>query len=90
MGKKVGVRLPQRVIEIFPDHKRVISHTRSSQHGFYITVNAHMPKANQRYAERTPASSAGVDMVLHVSMPSGPGKLGSFNPTPPSTINASS
>ena len=56
IGKKVDVRLTQRVVEIFHDHKRVASHMRSSQRGFYITVNAHMPKAHQRYADRTPAS----------------------------------
>jgi transposase len=56
IGKKVDVRLTQRVVEIFHDHKRVASHMRSSQRGFHITVNAHMPKAHQRYADRTPAS----------------------------------
>ncbi len=50
------MRLTQRVVEIFQDHKRVASHVRSSQRGFHITVNAHMPKAHQRYADRTPAS----------------------------------
>jgi len=56
IGRKVDVRLTQRVVEIFQDHKRVASHVRSSQRGFHITVNAHMPKAHQRYADRTPAS----------------------------------
>jgi transposase len=56
IGKKVDVRLTQRVVEIFHDHKRVASHMRSSQRWFHITVNAHMPKAHQRYADRTPAS----------------------------------
>ena len=44
------------MVEIFHDHKRVASHVRNSQRGFHITVNAHMPKAHQRYADRTPAS----------------------------------
>ena len=56
IGRKVDVRLTQRVVEIFHDHKRVASHVRSSQRGFHITVNAHMPKAHQRYADRTPAA----------------------------------
>lgn len=56
IGKRVDVRLTLRVVEIFHDHKRVASHRRSSQRGFHITVNAHMPKVHQRYAGRTPAS----------------------------------
>lgn len=56
IGRKVDVRLTQRVVEIFHDHKRVASHVRNSQRGFHITVNTHMPKAHQRYADRTPAS----------------------------------
>lgn len=56
IGRKVDVRLTQRVVEIFHDHKRIASHVRNSQRGFHITVNAHMPKAHQRYADQTPAS----------------------------------
>ena len=50
------MRLTQRAVEIFYDHKRIASHVRNSQRGFHITVSAHMPKAHQRYADRTPAS----------------------------------
>lgn len=56
IGRKVDMRLTQRVVEIFQDHKRVASHVHSSQRGLHITVNAHMPKAHQRYADRTPTS----------------------------------
>jgi transposase len=56
IGRQVDVRLTHRVVEIFHDHVRVASHVRRSQRGGYATVNEHMPKAHQRYANRTPAS----------------------------------
>ncbi len=68
IGRKVDVRLTQRVVEVFHDHKRVASHVRTSQRGFHITVSAHMPKAHQRYADRTPASliKRGAEMGTNV------------------------
>ncbi|RUX69893.1 transposase, partial [Mesorhizobium sp. M2A.F.Ca.ET.040.01.1.1] len=54
IGKRVDVRLTYRVVEIFHDHKRVASHIRSSQRSGHITVNEHMPKSHQRYANTTP------------------------------------
>jgi transposase len=56
IGRRVDVRLTHRVVEIFHDHKRVASHVRRSQRSGHVTVNAHMPKAHQRYANTTPAS----------------------------------
>ncbi len=56
IGKHVDVRLTHRVVEIFHDHKRVASHVRRSQRCGHVTVNEHMPKAHQRYANVTPAS----------------------------------
>jgi len=52
----VYVRLTHRVVEVFHDHKRVASHVRRSQRSGHVTVNEHMPKAHQRYANTTPAS----------------------------------
>jgi transposase len=56
IGRQVEVRLTHGVVEIFHDYGRVASHVRRSQRGGYATVNEHMPKAHQRYANRTPAS----------------------------------
>jgi transposase len=56
IGRRVDVRLTHRVVEIFHDHKRIASHVRRSQRSGHVTVNEHMPKAHQRYANTTPAS----------------------------------
>ncbi len=56
IGRRVDVRLTHRVVEIFHDHKRIASHIRRSQRSGHVTVNEHMPKAHQRYANTTPAS----------------------------------
>jgi transposase len=56
IGRRVDVRLTYRAVEIFQDHERVASHVRRSQRGGHVTVNEHMPKAHQRYANMTPAS----------------------------------
>ncbi|ESY10711.1 transposase [Mesorhizobium sp. LNJC395A00] len=54
IGRRVHVRLTYRAVEIFFDHKRIASHIRSSQRSGHITVNEHMPKSHQRYANTTP------------------------------------
>ncbi|SIT58810.1 transposase (fragment) [Mesorhizobium prunaredense] len=59
IGRSVQVRLTHRVVEISHDHQRVASHVRRSQRSGHVTVNAHMPKAHQRYANTTPASLIG-------------------------------
>ncbi|WP_425351783.1 Mu transposase domain-containing protein [Mesorhizobium mediterraneum] len=46
-------------VEIFHDHQRVASHVRRSQRSGHVTVNTHMPKAHQRYANTTPANLIG-------------------------------
>lgn len=56
IGRHVNVRLTHRVVEVFHDHQRVASHVRRSQRSGHVTVNAHMPKAHQRYANTTPAN----------------------------------
>jgi hypothetical protein len=56
IGRRVEVRLTYRAVEIFQDHTRVASHVRRSQRSGHVTVNEHMPKAHQRYANMTPAS----------------------------------
>lgn len=56
IGRRVDVMLTYRALEIFFDHKRVASHIRSSQRAGRVTVNEHMPKAHQRYADTTPHS----------------------------------
>lgn len=59
IGRTVEVRLTHRVVEIFHDHQRIASHVRCSQRSGHVTVNAHMPKAHQRYANTTPANLIG-------------------------------
>jgi len=56
IGRQVDVRLTHRVVEIFFDHKRIASHIRRSQRSGHVTVDEHMPKSHQRYANTTPAS----------------------------------
>lgn len=56
IGRQVDVRLTHRVVEIFIDHTRIASHVRRSQRSGHVTVNEHMPKSHQRYANTTPAS----------------------------------
>lgn len=56
IGRRVDVRLTHKTVEIFHDHQRVASHVRRSQRSGHVTVNEHMPKAHQRYANMTPAS----------------------------------
>jgi transposase len=56
IGRRVDVRLTYRTVEIFYDHSRVASHVRRSQCCGHVTVNEHMPKSHQRYANITPAS----------------------------------
>lgn len=56
IGRRVDVRLTCRTVEIFYDHERVASHVRRSRARGHVTVNEHMPKAHQRYANMTPAS----------------------------------
>jgi len=59
IGRTVEVRLTHRVVEIFHDHQRVACHVRRSQRSGHVTVNEHMPKAHQRYANTTPANLIG-------------------------------
>ncbi len=56
IGRRVDIRLTYRAVEIFHDHQRVAGHVRRSQRNGHVTVNEHMPKAHQRYANMTPAS----------------------------------
>jgi transposase len=56
IGRQVDVRLTSRIVEIFHDHNRVASHRRTSQRAGHVTVNEHMPKTHQQYANTTPAS----------------------------------
>ena len=56
IGRRVEVRLTHRVVEIFHNHNRVASHVRTSQRRGHVTVNEHMPKSHQRYADATPAN----------------------------------
>lgn len=50
IGRQVDVRLTHRVVEMFLDHKRIASHIRRSQRSRHVTINEHMPKSHQRYA----------------------------------------
>jgi transposase len=52
--QQVDVRLTAQCVECFVKGKRVSSHRRSSLPGQHTTQTAHMPKADQQYAEWTP------------------------------------
>jgi transposase len=54
IGRRVQVRLTHRTVEIFHNHKRIASHLRQARRSSHVTVAQHMPKAHQRYANRTP------------------------------------
>ena len=56
IGRRLDIRLTYRAVEIFREHARVACHVRRSQRGGHVTVNEHMPKAHQRYANMTPAT----------------------------------
>ncbi|BCG97322.1 putative transposase y4bL/y4kJ/y4tB [Mesorhizobium sp. 131-2-1] len=64
IGRTVEVRLTHRVIEIFHDHQRVACHVRRSQRCGHVTIDVHMPKAHQRYANTTPANLIGRAAVI--------------------------
>jgi transposase len=67
IGRRVEVRLTHRTVEIFYDHQRVASHVRRSQRCGHVTVNEHMPKAHQRYANVTPARLIGMAARIGVN-----------------------
>jgi transposase len=67
IGRRVEIRLTWRVVEIFYDHERVASHVRRSQRCGHVTVNEHMPKAHQRYANKTPAALIGAAARIGVN-----------------------
>lgn len=53
--KEVEVRLTVDTVEILFKGRRIASHRRSSGRGHYSTEIAHMPKAHQKYLNRTPS-----------------------------------
>ena len=56
IGRSLEVRLTQRTVELFHDHRRVASHIRRSQKSGHVTIPQHRPKAHRRYANTTPRS----------------------------------
>jgi transposase len=54
LKNQVDVRITERIVEVFYKGRRVASHRRSIQKGYYTTLRDHMPKSHQRYAEWTP------------------------------------
>ena len=52
IGKKVNVRITDKVIEVFYNHNRIASHRRHyGRKGYYSTINEHMPQDHQKYLE---------------------------------------
>lgn len=51
----VDVRLSALVVEIFYQHRRVVTHARSFERGRHTTVPAHMPERHQKHLEWTPS-----------------------------------
>lgn len=54
VNQTIDIRATDTGIECFHKSKRVASHLRLQRKGQYATVNAHMPKTHQDYAEWTP------------------------------------
>lgn len=52
--KTLDVRFTQPLVEVFYKRKRIAAHTRSYTKYQHTTLNEHMPKSHQRYAEWTP------------------------------------
>lgn len=55
VGKRVGVWMTARTIELLSSNKRVWLHVRSYVKGGYTTVPEHRPKSHQKYLEWTPS-----------------------------------
>jgi transposase len=53
-GKQLDARITDESVECFLQRKRIASHRRSFEKGRHTTVNSHMPKGHQEYAEWTP------------------------------------
>lgn len=53
-GQELDVRITATTVECFHKGHRVSSHRRSLLRGRHTTLNEHMPKAHQSYAEWTP------------------------------------
>jgi transposase len=53
-GKQLDARITDETVECFLQRKRIASHRRSFEKGRHTTVNSHMPKGHQEYAEWTP------------------------------------
>ena len=52
--QEVDVRITQSTVEILHKGRRVASHCRSDLKGRHTTINEHMPKSHQKYAEWSP------------------------------------
>ena len=53
-GQQLEARITATTVECFAQGKRIASHVRSANKGRHTTVNAHMPKGHQAYADWTP------------------------------------
>jgi transposase len=53
-GKQLDARITDETVECFLQRNRIASHRRSFEKGRHTTVNSHMPKGHQEYAEWTP------------------------------------
>jgi transposase len=54
LHRELDVRYTAMSVEIFHRGQRIASHARSSKIGGHTTIDAHRPKAHQRYLEWTP------------------------------------
>ena len=53
-GKRVHVLYDERVVEIYHEHLRVVTHTRDRTAGGYTTCTEHMPSEHRFYASWSP------------------------------------
>ena len=55
VGKRVGVWMTARTLELLSNNRRVWLHVRSYVKGGYTTISEHRPKSHQKYLEWTPS-----------------------------------
>lgn len=54
IGKKVELRITERIIEVIHDHNRIASHLRSYEKNHFVTVEEHMPDKHKFMVKWTP------------------------------------
>lgn len=51
-GKKAELKISEHLIEVYYEHRKIASHTRSTIQDGFTRISGHMPKSHQKYAEQ--------------------------------------